>query len=385
MSGHIAKKGTKYWVVLNLSPDPVTKKRRRKWDSSYDRKKDATVALAKLVTDVNQGKYVEPTKETFGVYLTRWLPTIRSTVRANTWESYRSTVETHLIPHLGDRLLTQLDRRTFSTLYDELGRTGRKDGKGGLSSRSVRMVHVVGHKALDDAVMDGLLFRNPTEHAEVPQKVRSATPSWPATQVRQFLDATTEHRLHGVFFVLANTGMRRSEALGLHWADVNLEAGTLAVRTVVSLDRYRPYLAEPKTPKSRRVVALDPETVRALKSQRARQAEDRLAAGEAWTDNGLVFADQAGGLLNPQAVSGTFDRLVAKTGLPAIGLHGLRHSHASMGLAAGVPLVLMSERLGHHSVALTGDVYSHSLPSQHHDAAATLAALLSAPTAEVQG
>lgn len=333
------------------------------------------------MTQVHEGTYVEPTKETFGQYLTRWLPTIKSTVRANTYEGYRGAVESHLEPKLGTIPLRQLDRATFSSFYDELGRTGRTDGEGGLSPRSVRLIHVTAHKALEDAVKDGLLFRNPTVGANVPAKARSKTPSWTAEQVSTFLESVRGHRLYPAFLMLATTGLRRSELLGLRWADVDLEAGTTAVRQVVSLDRYRPFLAEPKTAKSRRVVALDPRTVATLKSHRKAQREDRFSAGPAWQSTDLIFTTCDGGLLHPQSLSGAFERAAKAAKLPPIGIHGLRHSHASMGLAAGVPLVIMSERLGHSSTAITGDVYSHSLPAQHQAAANQVAGLIAGSSA----
>ena len=376
MNGHISKKGQRYYVVLELGTDPITGARRRKWHSGYDRKKDATQALNSLVTDLHKGQYLEPSKDTFGEYLTRWLPTIRETVRANTWEGYRGAVEVHLIPSLGTVPLRQLDRAMFSSFYSELSRTGRSDGQGGLSPRSIRLLHVTSHKALKDAVKDGLIYRNPTDDAAVPAKVRSTTPSWTAEQVVKFLSSTTANRLHPAFLTLATTGLRRSELLGLRWSDVDLGAGNLAVRQVVALNGYKPFMAEPKTGKSRRVVALDPGTVKVLKAHRKTQLEERMAAGPAWNDTDLVFASPDGSILHPQTLSGAFERAAKTAGLPPIGIHGLRHSHASLGLAAGLPLVIMSERLGHSSVALTGDVYSHSLPAQHQAAADQVAGLI---------
>lgn len=408
MNGHVAKKGSKYYVVLELDERPhrrcptprcrggqwtadgadmacekcgqpleaPTPSRVRKWHSGFDRKADAKAKLAELVSDGNKGTYVAPTKETFGEYLKRWLPTIRSTVRANTYESYRGAVESHLIPGLGSVPLRQLDRTVFSAFYGELGRTGRKDGNGGLSPRSVRLVHVTAHKALDDAVRDNLLVRNPTDHANVPAKVRSTTPSWTAEQLTTFLGSVKGKRLEAAFLALATTGLRRSELLGLRWSDVDVDAGTVAVRQVVALDGYRPFLAEPKTSRSRRVVALDGRTVAALKAHRRAQLEERVKAGPAWQGLDLVFCAEDGAILHPQTLSGLFERAAAAAKLPPIGIHGLRHSHASLGLAAGVPLVIMSERLGHSSTAITGDVYSHSLPAQHQAAADTIAGLL---------
>jgi integrase len=383
MNGHIAKKasaksrtGFMYYPVVELDADLITGKRARRWHPGHVLKADAAEALRKLQDDADKGTYVAPVKETFGEYLARWLPTIRSTVRANTYESYRSAVEVHLVPQLGQVPLRQLNRTTFSTLYDELGRTGRADGKGGLSPRSVRFVHVTAHKALREAVKDNLIARNPTDDANLPAKVRSQAASWTAEQVTTFLGSVKDDRLHPAFLTMVTSGLRRSELLGLRWADVDLEAGTLAVRQVISLDKYTPFISEPKTSRSRRVVPLDAGTVLVLRSHRIRQFEERVAAGPAWQQTDLVFAKLDGSILHPQTLSGHFERAAKAATLPAIGIHGLRHSHGSLGLAAGVPLVIMSERLGHSSVAITGDVYSHSLPSQHQAAADAIAGLI---------
>jgi integrase len=385
MNGHVAKKasaksrtGFMYYPVVELDADPVTGKRARKWHQGHVLKADAQESLRKLQEAAGKGAYVAPVKETFGEYLERWLPTIRTTVRANTFESYRSAVVVHLVPHLGHLQLRQLNRGTFSTLYAELSETGRADGRGGLSPRSIRAVHVTAHKALKDAVKDNLLARNPTDDANVPAKVRSETPSWTAEQVAAFLASVRSDRLYAAFLTLVTTGLRRSELLGLRWADIDLEKGSLRVRQVVSLDKYTPFLAEPKTAKSRRVVALDAGTVATLRSRRLQRREERMVAGPAWQETDLVFSRADGSILHPQTLSGTFERAAKAAGLPPIGIHGLRHSHASLGLANNVPLVIMSERLGHSSVAITGDVYSHSLPSQHQEAADAIAGLIGA-------
>jgi integrase len=207
-------------------------------------------------------------------------------------------------------------------------------------------------------------------------QVRSQTQSWTAEEAAKFLGSVRANRLYAAFLTLATTGMRRSEVLGLRWADVDLESGTLAVRQVISLDKYTPFISEPKTPKSRRVVALDAGTIAALRSHRIRQLEEQVAAGPAWQQTDLAFAKTDGSILHPQTLSGMFERAAKAVGLPKIGIHGLRHSHASLGLASGIPLVIMSERLGHSSVAITGDVYSHSLPSQHQAAADAIAGLI---------
>ena len=137
------------------------------------------------------------------------------------------------------------------------------------------LIHVTAHRALKDAVRDNVLARNPTDDANVPTEVRSATPSWTAEEVETFLTSVRTHRLYAAFRTLAATGLRRSELLGLRWADLDLDAGSLKVRQVVSLDRYKPFIAEPKTSQSRRVVALDAVTVAALRARRVDRLEER--------------------------------------------------------------------------------------------------------------
>jgi integrase len=171
--------------------------------------------------------------------------------------------------------------------------------------------------------------------------------------------------------------MRRGEVLGLAWSALHLDGARLAVRHTLTLDGYEPRLAQPKTERSRREVALDADTVATLREHRKRQLEERLAAGEVWqSDAELVFTDAIGGPIHPQAFSEAFERHVTAAGLRRIPLHGLRHTHATLALQAGVHPKVVSDRLGHFSAAFTLDVYSDSIPALQEGAAATVAALV---------
>jgi integrase len=181
------------------------------------------------------------------------------------------------------------------------------------------------------------------------------------------------------WLLFTTTGMRRSELLGLPWRAVDLEAtpGRLAiVQIVVVLDRRPVIVAEAKTATSRRQLALDPFTTAALKAYRVQQLQERLAWGPAWTDTGLVFIREDGQVLHPERVSKRFKRLVQDAGLPPITLHGLRHSYATAALAAGEPLKVVSERLGHASTSITANLYQHVLPSMDERTANAVATLL---------
>jgi integrase len=171
--------------------------------------------------------------------------------------------------------------------------------------------------------------------------------TWTADQVRAFLDHTAEHRLHAAFVLLATTGMRRGECLSLRWSDVDMNAGRVSISQTVIMVHHDVQVGARKTARERRTVALDPETVAALREHRKRQAAERLLMGAGFTDHGLVFCRPDGGPLHPERFSRTFSRETAKIGLPAIRLHDLRHTWATLALSAGEHPKVVQERLGH--------------------------------------
>jgi integrase len=235
------------------------------------------------------------------------------------------------------------------------------------------------HKALGDAVRWGLVSRNVADAADPPRVPRQERRAWSTEELRAFLEATREDRLAAMWLLFVTTGMRRSELLGLPWRAVDLGAspGRLAVlQTVVVVDKQPVVVAEAKTASSRRQLALDPFTVAALKAHRVRQLQERMAWRPAWADTGLVFTREDGQVLHPEHVTKRFARLVRDAGLPPITLHGVRHSYATAALAAGEPLNVISERLGHASTSITANLYQHVLPSMDERTADAVAALI---------
>ena len=197
--------------------------------------------------------------------------------------------------------------------------------------------------------------------------------TWDVDDLRTFLGAAGDDDLGPVWLMLATTGIRRGEALGLKWSDVDLDAGRVTIRRTLSYEGTTPTLTEPKTAKSRRLVTIPAETVAALKSQKARQAEVRLAVGRGYRDEGFVFTGPAGAPLNPTTVSRSFVRLVEGLGLPRLTVHGLRHTWATVALGSGVPAKVASEVLGHSSIAITLDASSHTLPAMQEAATQAVA------------
>jgi integrase len=189
------------------------------------------------------------------------------------------------------------------------------------------------------------------------------------SELRRFLERAGSDRLHAAFVLLVTTGMRRGEVAGLHWDEVDLDEQRLSVQTSHVVVRYRIESESPKTDRSRRFLQLDAFTVGSLRAHRKRQLEERFAAGRYWNDTGLVFTREDGSGIHPERISATFLRLSQAAGLPRIRLHDLRHSYATAALRAGIPAKVVSERLGHASIALTLDTYSHVTPEMDREAA----------------
>jgi integrase len=267
-------------------------------------------------------------------------------------------------------------------LYGKLATNGKKDGKTGLAPLTIRHVHACLHRALKDAVRWERLDRNPADAADPPKVGGDAfheMRTWDARQLAAFLEATRADRLYGLWHLLAMTGLRRGEALGLRWEDVDLEAGRIAVRRALVPNGKTVVVSEPKTAKGRRVVALDTETVLELRAQAARQGDEQLREGEKWSDTGLAFTTKLGAAIHPEVASRLFRQTVKRALLPEIRLHDLRHTHATLALQAGIHPKVVSERLGHATIAITLDTYSHAIPAMQEEAAVRIAELVFSP------
>lgn len=361
--------------------------RRQITKGGFRTKRDAEDALTIELAEHGQGGAVkvEPSKMALTTYLRdEWLPTLHG-LKPTTRQGYSDLAEAYVIPELGDERLCDLSPGQVAKFYDHLRTSGRrrptKDGSTALAESTVHHVHVALSAALGHAVEAGFLRVSPI--TQLPRKARPKasgkdTPEmrvWTAEQARAFLASAAKDRLVGLYDLALNTGLRRGELVGLRWEDVDLERSTLAVRRSTSTVGYEAVDGTPKSNRAR-TIDLDDGTVAALKAHRKRQLEERMAWGEAWTDTGLVFTREDGTALHPQTLLWHLRKLSKVAGVPAIRLHDLRHTHATLGLAAGVPPKVMQERLGHSSVQITLDLYSHVVPGMQADAAAKIGALL---------
>ena len=397
MQGHIHKRvhsmadgrtTTTWYVIINLGRDE-NGRRRQKWHGGFRTRKEAEAARAKLVNEVHTGIYAEPTKLTLEDWTVgSWLPTMKTQVKATTWASYDRMLRLHVLPVLGDRPMHKLTSTLLNSLYARLMEDGyKKESRGGgLHPKTVRHIHSTLHKVLGDAIDAGLLVTNPADRAK-PPRPRSTAPTemkfWDAEQLGQFLEHIAGDRLQAAWHLLAMTGMRRGEALGLRWQDVDLDARRLAVRHTITAVGYEINESTPKNHQAR-TIDLDPSTVAQLRAHQDRQLKEKEAWGPGYQDSDLIFRREDGSPVHPQLFSQQFEREVRRAGLPQIRLHDVRHTHATIALRAGVPVKVISERLGHEDPAFTMKQYAHVIPGMQAEAAELIAALVarSRPTTD---
>lgn len=347
----------------------------------YAREEEARAALDALKATLGDGTYVERKDVTAGAYLVQWVDGLRNRVGVNlsqgTHDSYAMIVRRYLEPRLRHVRLQDLNRSQVKAMYADLRADGSIRGAG-LSAKSVHNVHLCLRKALRDAVEDQLLARNPADGANAAPSKReqaAAMKVWTAEELGRFLRHVAGDRLYAAWRLQAQTGMRRGEVLGLKWDDLDLEAGKLHVVRALKKGAGTVALGATKTGRGR-AIALDAGTVTALREHRKAQLEERLACGSGWTETGLVFTLQDGHHVDPDGLTQRFARHVRESGLPRIRLHDLRHTHATLALKAGVHPKVVQERLGHSSINVTLDTYSHAVPSMQADAASVVAALV---------
>ncbi len=256
-----------------------TEERRRETKAGFATQKECQQVMNKLLVSVEAHNYTAPTKATVRQYLTNeWLPAVKATIRPSTYNSYVQHVECHIAPHIGSVKLAKLTGSQVNALYAKLAQSGAKDGEHGLSAMTIHHVHSCLHKACKDAVRWGHIARNPLDAADPPRKKGDGTremQTWSKEQLKAFLESVKDDRLYGLWHTIAMTGMRRGEAIGLRWSDVDFENSRLSVRRALIPTNREVVVSEPKIAKGRRVVALDPVTVEVLKAQAARQLDEQ--------------------------------------------------------------------------------------------------------------
>lgn len=384
MRGSIVKRCKDSWnVVIDLpakeyvdSQGITRRKRQQKWFTVHGTKRDAEAKLAELLNDLNQGRFVEPSKITVGQWLEEWLETvIKPTKRLRTYQTYQSVIENHLKPALGAIRLQQLRAADIQRYYNASE----------LSPTTLTQHHAILASALKAATLQGLVARNVASLVVGKPHVKDQYADvlancWTAEEARRFLlVAKQAGPQEAAFYALAlDSGMRKGELCGLKWEDVDLEAGKVSVVRQLVKGGAEPVFGPIKNGQPR-TIDISSRTVALLRKHRAHQLERKLANGAAYHDYGLVFAKDSGDPLQANNLGERqLDRLIKAAGVKRIRFHGLRHTCATLMLQAGVPAKVVQERLGHKRIEITLNAYAHVLPGMQEDAVKKLEAILQA-------
>jgi len=330
--------------------------------------------LTKAMSDRDGGFVFDAGSLTVGEFLERWLKdSVRGTVRPSTFEVHRHMIQPHIMPTLGRLKLKDLTPVHVRCFY-------REKLNSGLSSATVRKMHSILRKALRQAVLDGLVPRNVCEAVKPPKVERKEIIPLDREQAKALLEAARDasDRLEALYVLAVHTGMREGELLGLKWEDVDLEASVLRLRHALVREGGKMVLGDLKTAKSRRSVRLTQAAANALRSHLERQLEEMERASSLYQPGGLVFATETGTLINPSNLRNrSFRPLLKQAGLPGICFHDLRHTCATLLLSQGTHPKLVQELLGHATIAMTLDTYSHFLPSMGDQTVKAMEAALS--------
>jgi integrase len=363
MRGSIIKRSKGSWtIIINLGRDPATAKRKQQWVTIRGTKKQAETRLAELLNQMDTGGFIKPTKETFGSFLQRYLDDYISTqIRATTLEAYQQRGK-HLIDGLGHIPVSELREEHIHKYYREKSKT--------LSPGTLIKHHNLLRSALSQGVIWRTLTRNVAEAVKPPKVSRKEMRALTGPEVHRMLEACEDTAWHSIFHTLTWTGLRRSELLGLRWKDVDLILASLrVVQSVQRLNTGEFIVQEPKTASGRRTIALSPASCLVLREHREKQEADATLLGRQLAEDDLVFSHPDGSPRDPSTLTLAFRRLTRRIGLDGVRLHDLRHTMASLYLEQGVNPKTVAERLGHASVTITLDLYSHCLPGVQEAAA----------------
>jgi integrase len=343
---------------------PSGRKRRVLYAKSHE---EARRKLTEALAERNKGLVYDSGNVTLEEYLGRWLEdSVRSSVKITTHAGYERVARLHVCPTLGSTKLSALTPAHLQTLY-------RGKLEEGLAPKSVKDIHTTLHRALKQAVRWGLVPRNAASAVDPPRVRTPEMKPLSPFQARKLLQTAKGNRLEALYVVAVTTGMRQGEILGLAWDDVDLEAGLVRVRRTLTLARGGPRLTEPKTRGSRRSIRLTTSAVDALDRHRERQDSEGAGTGHMWNAWELVFCTRRGTPIRRDTLHDKYWKpLLKRAGLPDIRFHDLRHTCATLLLMKGVHPKIVSEILGHSSIAITLDTYSHVIPGLGDVAAAAM-------------
>jgi len=329
----------------------------------FKSKKEANAWKIETLNKIQKNSFNTNTQITLGEFLERWLSDSNRSVRIKTHLQHKQIINQHIKPYLGEMKLIELRPTMVKQLYSMKEEMG-------LGQRTILLIHCVLHCALNQAVKEDLIFRNPLDAVIRPRFVKKEMKFLNENQVISFLMAAKGTRLEALFKVAITSGLREGEILGLKWSDLNWETHQLSIqRQLQRIPQVGLVMAEPKSASGKRLIMLGPDTIHALRSHSNNQYIDQQFAGDRWQNNDLIFPSKLGTPYDPGNLIKEFKKLLKVANLPDMRFHDLRHTAASLMLRLGVPAKVVQERLGHSDISLTLNTYSHISPGMQEYAA----------------
>lgn len=369
MRGCITKKGANYYVIVDIGKDSKGK-RKQKWFGGYKTKKEAEKNLVKHISQIESNTLVNTDKMTLKEFLDYWLTSyVDVNLSETTKYGYRYQMELHVMPTLGNIQLQKLQPIQLQKLYDKKLKNGRLDGKGGLSSRSVTIMHRVLRKALSYGFKLQLISRNVADYVEVPKKVPYNATVLTKDEIPTYINAFKDTYLYLPVILAVALGLRRGETLGLRWQDIDIENKTISINQTLLHAKSGIIIGTPKTQKSHRSILTSDSIFDLFKERKDKQLTFKKVLGNAYSENNLVCCHEDGKAINPASLSRMFTKILIKHNLRLIRFHDLRHTNATLLLGCKIPAKIVSERLGHSTIGITMDLYSHVLKEMQEESA----------------
>ena len=364
------------WVAqatVGINPDGKAKRK-----SFYGKnRKEAVEKMQTALSEVREGTYSEPTKETVEAWLNKWIEGRKPHITYNTYIAYYRVINCHINPAIGKVKLKDLKARDIQSLINEKFENGRRDGKGGLSPRMVKYINQTLRTALEQAIKERIIKFNPTDGVELPKSRTEEMQTLSRQEIGKLLKAAEGTQNYNAYMLALGTGLRRGEVLGLQWKDIDFKEKSLTVRRqLTSTENGVKHDLPLKTEKAKRTIFLSDEVIEALKNQKKQQNEHRLLLGEDYQDHDLVFCKADGSPISPRVFLEHFEKHLKDAEVKHIRFHDLRHTFATLSLESGVELKTVSEMLGHSTISITGDIYSHVTDKMRMKAADTMSGIL---------
>ncbi|MFC0188433.1 tyrosine-type recombinase/integrase [Fictibacillus aquaticus] len=371
MKGYYRKRGNRWSFTVDIGKDSKTGKRKQKTLSGFPTKKEAQKAAAELIAKIESGNFINPSKTELRTFLIDFVENqYKPNVRSNTWKRAEVIVNNHLVPSLGHLKLKDIKPAHIQNYFTE-------KLEAGLSANYINIMNQLLKKALDVAVKWELIEKNPAQVVQAPKRFKSKFDVWTTQEAQDFLSHMKGKKYYPVYLLAIYTGMRKGELIALRWQDISLDNETLQVNRTFVFTDYKPSFNEPKTASSIRTIHLPTLVLQELKRLLVKAKEQKLSRGELWASSDLLFTTRTGNVVMPNQIQKDFAKACESLCLKRIRFHDLRHTHATMLLQMGVHPKVVSERLGHSSIQITLDTYSHVLPSMQESLVKDLDNLIS--------